>query len=86
MNNQQPKKPLFSFAAYNANPEDTSGFANWEYTAWTPNGWEIRNQGLHLASFTMALALDALIKAAWESGEAQGYATLERRILSTLKG
>ena len=78
-------KPKFEFLANNTTPDDDSGVAVWRYTdPMRDNNTEIVVRQ-DFPSFRAAFAMDGLISLAFVSGEAQGYAHCERKVLESLK-
>jgi len=79
-------KPNFSFMANNAMPSDKSGTATWDYETQDLGEWVMKQHRHPFASFSTAAEMDRIIKAAYERGEAAGYAACEERVLAALKG
>lgn len=79
-------KPKFSFRAHSVEPNDKSGRATWEYVVHDRGEWKPAATFADFDSFGHACQIDSIIKAAYERGEAAGYAQCEERVLAALKG
>lgn len=77
-------KPKFDFMANGSAPDDKSGVAVWRYPDPLRADVEmvIRQS---FDSFDAAFGINQVIEAAWRLGEAEGYASCERKVLESLK-
>lgn len=79
-----PHAPRFSFLANSAKEDDKSGAATWTISCWQRGEWFDETFRIHLASFETAHMINKMLAAAFEGGDAQGYAELKRKVLEVL--
>lgn len=78
-------KPKFEFLANSTAPGDESGVAVWRYTDPLPDGNKEFVVRQEFNSFRAAWSMDELLAVAWRDGEAEGYASCERKVLGALR-
>lgn len=81
-----PQRPELSYVARNESPEDRLGTATWTFWYWNHGGWLRTNGIVPEITFPLARDINDMIKAAWDGGEALGYAACQQSVLDALKG